>query len=56
MAKAGIYALDASEAIYAVTRTEADGQTLDGSKHSYSITFPAEQLPPAEILLVADHV
>ena len=48
VAKAGIYALDASEAIYAVTRTEADGQTLDGSKHSYSITFPAEQLPPAE--------
>lgn len=48
VAKAGIYALDASEAMYALTRIEADGQPLDGSQHSYSITFPAGQLPPAE--------
>lgn len=47
VARAGIYALDASEAMYALTRTEADGQPLDGSRHSYSITFPAGQLPPA---------
>lgn len=48
VAKAGIYALDASEAMYALARTEADGQLLDGSQHNYSITFPAGQLPPAE--------
>ena len=48
VAKAGIYALDATEAMYALTRTTADGQPLDGSQHNYSLTFPAGQLPPAE--------
>lgn len=47
MAKAGIYALDASEARYALTRTLPTGETLDGSKHKYSLTFAADQLPPA---------
>ena len=47
VAKAGIYALDASEARYALTRTLPTGETLDGSKHKYSLTFAAGQLPPA---------
>ena len=27
-------------------RTDDDGQTLDGSKHNYTLTFPAGQQPP----------
>jgi hypothetical protein len=34
------------EATYPFTRTDAKGETLDGSKHNYTITFPAGQLPP----------
>ncbi len=45
-AKAGIYGNDAVEATYPMTRVDADGDTLDGSKHNYSLTFPAGQLPP----------
>jgi hypothetical protein len=45
-AKAGIYGNDPVEATYPVTRSDADGQPLDGSKHSYTMTFPAGQLPP----------
>jgi len=29
-----------------MTRWDADGDTLDGSKHNYTLTFPAGQLPP----------
>ncbi len=29
------------------TRTLADGEVLDGSKHNYTLTFAADQLPPA---------
>ena len=29
-----------------MTKTDSSGQTLDGSKHQYTITFPAGQLPP----------
>ena len=29
-----------------MTRVDADGDTLDGSKHNYTLTFPAGQLPP----------
>jgi hypothetical protein len=47
LAKAGIYALDASEALYPMARTLADGEVLDGSRHRYTLTFPAGQLPPA---------
>ncbi len=47
LAKAGIYGLDASEALYPMTRTLADGEVLDGSKHNYTLTFAADQLPPA---------
>src|SRR6195256_3026324 len=45
-AKGGIYGNDAVEAMYPMTKTLADGEALDGSKHDYTITFPAGQLPP----------
>ena len=45
-AKAGIYGNDAVEAMYPLTRVDGDGQTLDGSKHDYTLTFPAGQQPP----------
>ena len=45
-AKGGIYGNDAVEATYPLTRTDASGETLDGSKHNYTLTFPAGQLPP----------
>jgi hypothetical protein len=45
-AKGGIYGNDAVEATYPLTRTDATGQELDGSKHNYTITFAAGQLPP----------
>ena len=45
-AKAGIYGNDAVEAMYPMTRRTADGEPLDGSKHNYTLTFPAGQLPP----------
>jgi hypothetical protein len=45
-AKGGIYGNDAIEAMYPMTRNDATGETLDGSKHKYTITFPAGELPP----------
>jgi len=45
-AKGGIYGNDAVEAVYPFTRTGEKGETLDGSKHKYTLTFPAGQLPP----------
>ena len=45
-AKAGIYGNDAAEATYPLTRIDSDGQTLDGSQHSYTLTFPPGQQPP----------
>lgn len=45
-AKAGIYGNDTVEATYPYTRTDANGETLDCSKHNYTLTFPAGQLPP----------
>jgi hypothetical protein len=45
-AKGGIYGNDAVEATYPFTRVDAKGATLDGSKHNYTITFPAGKLPP----------
>jgi hypothetical protein len=45
-AKGGIYGNDAAEAMYPARRTDSDGQTLDGSQHNYTLTFPAGQLPP----------
>jgi hypothetical protein len=45
-AQAGIYGNDAAEAMYPMTKTLADGEALDGSKHNYTLTFAAGQLPP----------
>jgi hypothetical protein len=45
-AKGGIYGNDAIEAMYPLTRVDATGETLDGSKHNYTITFAAGDLPP----------
>jgi hypothetical protein len=45
-AKAGIYGNASIEATYPMARTLADGTPLDGSKHAYTLTFPAGQLPP----------
>ena len=45
-AQAGIYANDAVEAMYPLTRTDGNGDPLDGSKHNYTLTFAAGKLPP----------
>ena len=45
-AKGGIYGNDAVEAVYPMTRVDSTGETLDGSKHNYTLTFPAGQFPP----------
>ena len=45
-AVAGIYGNDSIEATYPMTKTLADNELLDGSKHNYTLTFPAGQLPP----------
>jgi hypothetical protein len=45
-AKGGIYGNDAVEATYPLTRSDADGQPLDGSKANYTLTFAEGQLPP----------
>jgi hypothetical protein len=45
-AKAGIYGNDAAEATYPMTKTLANGEPLDGSKHNYTLTFTAGDYPP----------
>jgi hypothetical protein len=45
-AKGGLYGNDAVEAVYPFTRKDANGETLDTSKHNYTITFSAGELPP----------
>src|SRR5437763_3497921 len=45
-AQAGIYGNDAAEAMYPMTKTLADGEALDGSKHNYTLTFAKDQFPP----------
>jgi hypothetical protein len=45
-AMAGIYGNDSAEATYPLTKTLPDGEPLDGSKHNYTLTFPAGQTPP----------
>jgi len=45
-AKAGIYGNDAVEATYPMTRSDGNGQPLDGSKNKYTLTFTKDQYPP----------
>ncbi len=46
VAAAGVYANDSAEAMYPMTRADADGAALDGGKRRYTLTFPPGQLPP----------
>ncbi len=46
LAKAGIYANDPAEAMYPQTRKDSRGETIDTSKHNYTLTFTAGQFPP----------
>ena len=45
-AKAGIYGNDAVEAMYPMTRVDSTGETIDTSKHNYTLTFAKDSLPP----------
>jgi len=45
-AKGGIYGNDGIEAMYPLTRVDSTGETLDGSKHNYTLTFAKGELPP----------
>jgi hypothetical protein len=45
VARAGIYANDPIEAAYPFARTDDRGRLLDG-KRNYTLTFPADGLPP----------
>jgi hypothetical protein len=46
VAMAGIYGNDEVEAMYPLLATDSDGDKPDCSKHNYTLTFPAGQLPP----------
>jgi hypothetical protein len=46
IAAAGVYANDSVEAMYPMSRTDADGAKLDGAKGRYTLTFPPGQFPP----------
>lgn len=47
-AHTGLYGNSAAEAIYPAYFTDADKEPLDASKHSYTLTFDAEVLPPVK--------
>ncbi|MEE4378851.1 MAG: DUF1254 domain-containing protein [Candidatus Competibacteraceae bacterium] len=42
----GLYGNSSKEAFYPLTRVDGNGHELDGSKHKYSLTFPADGYPP----------
>jgi hypothetical protein len=44
--KLGIYGNEAAEATYPFAKFDQNGHPLDGSKHTYTVTFAAGQLPP----------
>ena len=44
------------EATYPMTGVDANGETLDGSKHKLYAHFPRRTVPAGERLLVGDHV
>lgn len=45
-AKGGIFGNSAVEAMYPLTKVTGNGETLDGSKHNYTLTFAKGSLPP----------
>ncbi len=45
-AKLGIYGNSEAEAVYPYTRSDVNGIALDGSRHTYQMTFAAGELPP----------
>ncbi|HKJ16432.1 MAG TPA: DUF1254 domain-containing protein [Xanthomonadales bacterium] len=45
-AKAGIFGNNAAEAVYPLGRVDVNGDTLDTSKHNYTLTFAADEMPP----------
>jgi len=45
-AKGGIFGNSAVEAMYPLTKITGNGETLDGSKHNYTLTFAKDSLPP----------
>jgi hypothetical protein len=45
-ALAGIYGNSAEEAVYPLAKHDSAGETLDGSKHDYTLTFAAGAFPP----------
>jgi hypothetical protein len=47
-AKVGIYGNDSVEATYPMTKTLADGEALDCSKHNYTLIFAKDQFPPVK--------
>lgn len=47
-AQAGIFGNNAEEAVYPMTRWLPDGEIIDTGKHIYTLTFPADQFPPAK--------
>lgn len=47
-AKFGIFGNSAEEALYPIVEKDGNGETLDGSKHNYTLTFAAGQLPPVK--------
>lgn len=48
VAMAGIYANNPAEAIYPLLAKDSDGQQPDCSKHNYTLTFTADQMPPVD--------
>jgi len=42
--------------MYPLTKTLANGEVLDGSKHKYTLTFAKDAVPAGQRLLVGDHV
>jgi hypothetical protein len=47
-AQAGIFGNSAGEAVYPMTRWLPDGEVIDTGKHRYTLTFPADGLPPVK--------
>jgi hypothetical protein len=47
-ANTGLYGNSAAEAIYPAYFTDGDKEPLDASKHSYTLTFAKDDLPPAK--------